>query len=86
MNDMDRLLQQLGGQKAYPQMLAQLQALAGSQQCRALADQLTTASTEQMRQAVQAGNSDGIKQAVGQFLSTPEGMRLAEQLRQALGK
>lgn len=86
MRDMNELLQQLGGQNADPQMLSHLQALAGNAQCRALADQLKSASAEEMRQAVQRGNADEIKQAVGQFLSTPEGTRLAAQLRQALGK
>ena len=86
MRDMNQFLQQFGGQNADPQMLRQLQALAGNTQCQALADQLKSASADEMRQAVQRGNADDIKKAVGQFLSTPEGARLAEQLRQVLGK
>ena len=40
----------------------------------------------ELRQAVEQGDADRIRQAVGSFLATPEGARLAEQLRQALGK
>ncbi|MBQ8144617.1 MAG: hypothetical protein IJ452_06925 [Butyricicoccus sp.] len=86
MRDMNELLQHLGGGTADPQLLLQLQTIAGSAECRALADRLTGASAEEMRQAVQRGSASGIQQAVGNFLNTPEGAALAEQLRQALGK
>ena len=86
MNDMNRLLQQLGGASPDPQMLSQLQAIVGNEQCRSLAEQLRKSSVDEMRQAVQRGSADEIRQAVGQFLTTPDGIRLAEQLRKALGK
>lgn len=83
MNDMNRLLQQLGGN---PQMLSQLQSIVGNEQCRSLAEQLQNTSAEELRGAVQRGSAEEIRQAVGQFLSTPDGIRLAEHLRKALGK
>ena len=86
MRDLKDLLLQLGGQNADPQMLSQLEILTGNTQYHALADQLKSASAEEMRQAVQRGNAEEIRQAVGQFLNTPDGIRLAAQLRQMLGK
>lgn len=86
MHDLNQLLQQLGGGNADPQLLRQLQSIAGGTQGRALAEQLQNTSAEEMRQAVQRGNAEDLRNAVGQFLSSPEGMQLSEQLRQMFGK
>lgn len=86
MHDLNQLLQQLGGGNADPQFVRQLQTITEGEQGRALAAQLQNASAEEMRQAVQRGNAAELRQAVGQFLSSPEGMQLAEQLRQMFGK
>ena len=88
MSDMNQLLSRLtGGQGVDPQLLAQVQALAGNAQCQSLAAQLgQQPSAGELRQAVEQGDADQIRQAVGSFLATPEGARLAEQLRQVLGK
>ena len=88
MSDMNQVLSQLtGGRGADPQLLSQMQALAGIADCQSLAAQLgQQPSAGELRQAVEQGDADRIRQAVGSFLATPEGARLAEQLRQALGK
>ncbi len=86
MHDLNQLLQQLGGGNADPQLLRQLQTFTDGAQGRALAAQLQNASAEEMRQAVQRGNAEDLRSAVGQFLSSPEGMQLSEQLRQMFGK
>ena len=86
MQDLNQLLQQLGGGNADSQLVRQVQAVTDSAQGRALAAQLQSASAEEMRQAVQRGSAADLHNAVGQFLSSPEGARLAEQLRQMLGK
>ena len=86
MHDLNQLLQQLGGGNADPQLLRQLQSIAGGAQGRALAAQLQNTAAEELRQAVQRGNAEELRSAVGQFLSSPEGMQLSEQLRQMFGK
>lgn len=82
MSDFNQLLSQMtGGQGPDAQMLGQLRSVLGSEQCQALAGELTAASPERLREAVQRGDADEVREAVGQFLNTPEGARLAEQLR-----
>ena len=86
MHDLNQLLRQLGGGSADPELLRRLQTLTEGQTGQALTEPLRTASAEELRQAVQRGNAGDIRAAVGQFLATPEGMALADRLRQALGK
>lgn len=87
MSDFNQLLSRMaGGQGADAQMLGRLQSVLGSEQCQTLAGELTAASPEQLREAVRRGDADEVREAVGQFLNTPEGARLAEQLRRMFGR
>lgn len=85
MHDLNQLLRQLGGEQADPQLVRQLRTITDGEQGRALAAQLQNASADEMRQAIGRGNADALRDAVGTFLSSPEGARLADQLRQMLG-
>ena len=77
--DIMQLLHQLSGKQPDTETLAKMQALANSQS-------FETVSAEPLAQAVQQGDLTQIQAAVGQFLSTPEGAKFAEQLRKTLGK
>ncbi len=77
MSELERMMQAVGGQLNDPALLAQVQALlAGAQGL----------PTDALRQAAAGGDANAVKQAVGQFMNTPEGKQLAAKLMQAFGK